>query len=76
MSSEQFSLREENDPDILQLLDQMNSDWVRLWRKKVNKKISIVRELPFTVEMPEREVSNVTLNSNKKSRVRSLQATA
>jgi len=46
---------EENDPDTLQLLDELNVDWVRRWRKKVNKKTSITNELTFTVHMPEKK---------------------
>jgi hypothetical protein len=30
-------LSAENDPDTLQLLDELDSDWVNLWRKAINK---------------------------------------
>ena len=29
---------EENDPDTLQLLDELNIEWVKDWRKAINKK--------------------------------------
>jgi hypothetical protein len=29
---------EENDPDTLQLLDELDADWVRFWRSVADKK--------------------------------------
>jgi len=36
---------EENDPDTLQLRDEMDSEWVELWRRCKNKEKSITIEL-------------------------------
>jgi len=49
---------EENDPDTLQLLDELNSDWVKRWcevtnRKKIPKKKEITFEVILTPKKKE-----------------------
>ena len=40
---------EENDPDTLQLLDESDPDWVKLWRRAQNKNKSTTMDLKFSV---------------------------
>jgi hypothetical protein len=47
---------EENDPDTLQLLDELDTDWVKLWRRATNKKKATTKELTFNVIRPQKEV--------------------
>lgn len=58
---------EENDPDTLQLLDEMNYEWVSGWRKKVNKKNAADSGLTFIVAIPEKEAPNEIPDSNMKA---------
>ena len=39
------SMLDENDSDTLQLLDELNSDWAWLWKKKLKKRESPGDEL-------------------------------
>jgi hypothetical protein len=39
----------EEDPDTLQLLDELNTDWVKAWCKIVNKMKSAATGLTFIV---------------------------
>lgn len=47
---------EENDPDILQLLDELDKEWVKLWRKTARKKKSSAKDITFIVIPPEKEI--------------------
>ena len=40
---------EENDPDTLQLLDESDPDWVKLWHRAQNKNKSATMDLKFSV---------------------------
>ena len=45
---------EENDPDTLQLLDELDPEWVKLWRKATNQKKSTTEEPTFIVILPKK----------------------
>ena len=36
-----------NDPDTLQLKDELDADWVKLWRKATNKKNTTKKQITF-----------------------------
>jgi hypothetical protein len=46
---------EENDPDTLQLKDESNADWVKLWRKTTKNKSSPQNIVAFGVILPKEE---------------------
>ena len=48
-------VREENDPDTLQLLDELNLVWVQRWRKIINKNKSPKTELSLILIPTEEE---------------------
>jgi hypothetical protein len=45
----------ENDPDTLQFLDELDTDWVKLWLRAANKK-SAANELPFNIILPKKAI--------------------
>jgi hypothetical protein len=49
---------EENDPDTLQLLDELDADWVRRWQIAANKKKPAENESTFSVLLQEDTVPN------------------
>jgi hypothetical protein len=60
---------EDNDPDTLQLLGELDSDWVECWRKAANKKRSAERKLSFKVILPQKTIKKRTrLQSEKTDR--------
>ncbi len=54
-------VREENDPDTLQLLDELNIDWAQRWRKITNKSKSPKTELSLIL-IPTEEEKQVKSN--------------
>jgi hypothetical protein len=48
-------VREENDPDTLQLLDELNLDWAQRWHKITNKNKSPKTELSLILIPTEEE---------------------
>ena len=47
--------RKENDPDALQLQDELDTDWVKLWRRATNKKRPEPNEITFDVVQPKKQ---------------------
>jgi hypothetical protein len=56
---------EENDPDTLQLKDESNADWVKLWHKTAKKKNFLQNDLTIEVILPKKETQQ---NSKFKSK--------
>ena len=54
---------EENDPDTLQILDELDEKWVRLWRKATSKEATQAIELTTIVFSPEE--THATVRANK-----------
>ena len=59
---------EENDPDTLQLLDELDADWVKLWRRATNKKKSVTNELTFNVIPHKQTIQRSVRLQSKKTR--------
>ena len=59
---------EENDPDTLQLLDELDTDWVKLWRRATNKKKSTTNELTFNVILPKKAIQPSARPQSKNTR--------
>jgi hypothetical protein len=56
----------ENDPDTLQLLDELDPEWVNLWHENNNKKEPTTKQLTFDVIPPKKETyQNAQLQSKK-----------
>jgi hypothetical protein len=41
--------QDENDPDSLQLNDELDVEWVNLWYKSVNKKNTTKKQITFAI---------------------------
>ena len=54
-------MTEKTDPDTLQLLDELNVNWVRQWRKKTKEMLSNNKELTFIVIIPDKAATKETL---------------
>ena len=58
---------EENDQDRLQLKDELNTDWVKLWRKATKKKSAPKIELTMGVIPPQKRATVNLKNKSKKT---------
>ena len=47
----------ENDPDTLQLLDELDPEWVNLWHENKNKKEPTTKQLTFEAIPPKKAIS-------------------
>jgi hypothetical protein len=55
----------EKDPDTLQILDELESEWVRQWRKATNKKTVNPHEMTLIVVKQEKIPSITHLKKHK-----------
>lgn len=55
--------REENDPDTLQLQDELDADWVKLWRRATNKKRPNTNGITVDIILPKKTTSQAQLKS-------------
>lgn len=46
----------ENDPDKLQLIDELDTDWVKLWRRATNQKRATTKELNIQYRSPQKAI--------------------
>ena len=46
----------DNDPDTLQLSDELDTEWVKLWRRATKKKKSAQKELTLNITLAEKEI--------------------
>ena len=60
--------REENDPDTLQLLDELDTDWVKLWRTSTNKKKTNQKRANFQSYSTRKKPIQWTRLQSKKTR--------
>jgi hypothetical protein len=58
----------ENDPDTLQSRDELDTDWVKLWRRATNKKRLTKRKLTFNVILPKKAIQRSAGLQYKKTR--------
>jgi hypothetical protein len=49
---------QENDPDTLQLLDELNEKWVKQWRRAATKRAK-TNELKLTVFLQEKSTPSI-----------------
>lgn len=47
---------EDNDPDTLQLKDELDSEWVNLWHKSANKKNTTKKQISFAIIQTRRAI--------------------
>ena len=59
---------EDNDPDTLQLRDELDTEWVKLWRRATNKKRSNIKELTFDVIPHKKAIQQSNRLQSKKTR--------
>ena len=60
----------EDDPDILQTLDEQDKDWIKLWKKKINE-VAEANKITFIVQSQDKE-SIGKKSSSKKTGEKSL----
>lgn len=58
---------EENDPDTLQLQDELDTVWVKLWRRTTIKKKPATKELLFNVIVTKKAIQQSARLQSKKT---------
>jgi len=51
---------EDNDPDTLQLKDELDTEWVKRWHNATNKKRSAPNEITINVILPKKKPQRVS----------------
>lgn len=55
---------EENDPDTLQMLDELDTDWVKRWHDLICKETKAADALKFLVLPPEKLTEEESLRAD------------
>lgn len=59
--------QDENDPDLLQLKDELDPEWVNLWHKSANKKNTTKKQVTFVVISARSKILQKSLRYSKKT---------
>jgi hypothetical protein len=59
---------EDDDPDTLQLKDELDPEWVNLWHKATDKKRATTKQLTFDVIPPKKAIQQNSRLQPKKNR--------